>query len=245
MISLFEELGARRAEVQSITVASVISAAKVERPMITINTLKQGRTGVTRAIELSPALVDELINYIRGERRLVMKRFKDISDHGFLFVTERGGRPLGIDTITTEFSIIRRAAGIEEQACAHLFRHAFCTNIAAQLIAETQALSPESFRQTLLTNKMLAERALSMSGHAVLESFLQYVDNAFKIKSKYEQIVHNVQFARTYEAYEKRRKRLLEALKKDRISKVKFIEREEFLSKTMQRALENADQPFR
>lgn len=244
MISLFEELGARRAEVQAITVASVISAAKVERPMITINTLKQGRTGVTRAIELSPALIDELINYIRGERRLVMKRFKHIPDHGFLFVTERGGRPLGIDTITTEFSIIRRAAGIEEQACAHLFRHAFCTNIAAQLIAEVQALSPESFRQTLLTNKMLAERALSMSGHAVLESFLQYVDNAFKIKSKYEQIIHNVQFARTYEGYEKRRKRLLEALKKDRISKAKYIEREEFLSKAIQCALENPDQPY-
>ncbi|MFJ5286660.1 site-specific integrase [Pseudomonas sp. NPDC088429] len=237
MISLFEELGARRAEIQAINVAQILAASKVKKPIIPITTLKRGGMGLTRELELSPVLIDDLINYIRGDRRIIMKQFKGVPDHGFLFVTERGGRPLGIDTFTTEFSLIRRAAGVEEQACAHLFRHAFCTNIVAKLIAETQALSPDSFRQTLMTNKMLAERAMSMSGHATLESLLDYVDNAFKAKSKYEQVIHNVEVARTYEAYEMRRKRLLEDFKKGKISKEKYIEREEALTATMDRDL--------
>lgn len=240
MISLFEELGARRAEIQAITVDQIIAATKVKKPIIAINTLKRGGMGITRELELSPAMVDELMNYIRGDRRTIMKRFRDMPDHGFLFVTERGGRPLGIDTITTEFSVIRRAAGIEEQACAHLFRHTFCTNIVAKLIAETQALGPDSFRQTLMTNKMLAERAMSMSGHATLESLLDYVDSAFRVKSKYEQIIHNVEVAKMYENYRKREKRLLEELKKGKISQEQYIKRLESLSSAMDRDLQAA-----
>ena len=193
--------------------------------------------GLTRTLELSPPMIDELMNYIRGDRFIIMKRFKDVPDHGFLFVTERGGRPLGIDTFTTEFSLIRRAAGVEEQACAHLFRHAFCTNIVARLIAETQALSPDSFRQTLMTNKMLAERAMAKSGHATLESLLDYVDTAFKVKSKYEQVIHNVEVAKTYETYQKRRKRLLDDFEKEKISKEIYIEREKSLTESMERML--------
>jgi len=240
MISLFEEMGARRAEVQPITVSQVIAASKTKMPMVHVQTLKKGRPGVTRELELSPLLIDELMDYIRIDRRSIMKRFKGIPDHDFLFVTERGGRPLGIDTITTEFSNIRRAAGIEEQACAHLFRHAYCTHIVAQLIAETEALSPNSFRQTLMTNKMLAERAMAKTGHATLESLLDYVDAAFRKKSKYEQIIRNVDMARAYESFEKRRKRLLEDFKKGKLTKEDYIEREEALSSAMDRALEAA-----
>ncbi len=237
MISLFEELGARRAEVQALTVGQVIAASKAKIPAVAIQTLKRGGTGITRDLELSPLLIDELMDYIRDDRRTLMKRFRGIPDHGFLFVTERGGRPLGIDTITTEFSNIRRAAGIAEQACAHLFRHTFCTNVVAQLIAETQALSPDSFRQTLMTNKMLAERAMAKTGHATLESLLDYVDAAFRKKSKYEQIIRNVDMAKTYESYEKRRKRLLAGFKKGKLTKEQYIEREEALSHAMDRAL--------
>lgn len=166
-----------------------------------------------------------------------MRRFKGVPDHGFLFVTERGGRALKADTFTTEFSLIRNAAGIEEQACAHLFRHAYCTNIVADLIAETKALSPDSFRQTLMTNKMLAEHAMSRSGHATLESLLDYVDAAFRIKSKFEQVIHNVEVANCYERYERRRKRLLQDLKNGKISKEQYIEREEALTAAMDRDL--------
>ncbi|MBB2885060.1 tyrosine-type recombinase/integrase [Pseudomonas sp. CT11-2] len=240
MISLFEELGARRGEIQPITVAEVLAAAKVKQPTISVTTLKRGGMGLTRALELSPPMIDELMNYIRGDRFIIMKRFKGVPDHGFLFVTERGGRPLGIDTFTTEFSLIRRAAGVEEQACAHLFRHAYCTNIVARLIAETQALSPDSFRQTLMTNKMLAERALTKSGHATLESLLGYVDTAFKTKSKYEQIIHNVEVAKIYETYQKRRKRLLDDFAKEKISKEIYIEREQSLTESMERLLKVA-----
>ncbi len=235
MISLFEEMGARRAETQPLMVADIIAASKVKKPTLTINTLKRGGLGITRDLELSPPLIDELIDYIRGPRRAIMKKFKDSPDHGYLFVTERGGRPLGIDSITTEFWKIRRAAGVDEQACAHLFRHLFCTNIVAELISATQALSSDSFRQTLMTNKMLAERAMTKSGHATLESLLDYVDSAFKQKSKYQQIIQNAEAARTYENYEKRRKRLRDDFKKGKLTKDQYIELDEKLDAAMDR----------
>ncbi|MBM1195685.1 site-specific integrase [Pseudomonas weihenstephanensis] len=240
MISLFEEMGTRRAETQPLMVADIIAASKVKKPTLTVNTLKRGGLGITRDLELSPPLIDELIDYIRGPRRAIMKKFKDSPDHGYLFVTERGGRPLGIDSITTEFWKIRRAAGVDEQACAHLFRHLFCTNIVAELISATQALSPDSFRQTLMTNKMLAERAMTKSGHATLESLLDYVDFAFKQKSKYQQIIQNAEAARTYENYEKRRKRLRDDFKKGKLTKEQYIERDERLDAAMDRDLQAA-----
>lgn len=237
MISLFEELGARRGEVQPITVAQVLAASKLKKPKILVTTLKRGAIGLTRELRLSPPLIDDLLRHIRGDRRDIMRRFKGVPDHGFLFVTERGGRALKTDTFTTEFSLIRRTAGVEEQACAHLFRHAFCTNVVADLIAETKALNPDSFRQTLMTNKMLAEHAMSRTGHATLESLLGYVDTAFRIKSKFEQVIHNVEVANCYERYERRRKRLLQDLKTGKLSTEQYIEREEALTAAMDRDL--------
>ena len=84
---------------------------------------------------------------------------------------------------------------------------------------------------------MLAERAMTKSGHATLESLLDYVDTAFKVKSKYEQVIHNVEVAKTYETYQKRRKRLLDDFEKEKISKEIYIEREKSLTASMERVL--------
>jgi hypothetical protein len=88
-----------------------------------------------------------------------------------------------------------------------------------------------------MTNKMLAEHAMSRSGHATLESLLNYVDAAFRIKSKFEQIIHNVDVVNCYERYERRRKRLLQDLKNGKLSKEQYIEREEALTAAMDRDL--------
>jgi len=81
---------------------------------------------------------------------------------------------------------------------------------------------------------------MAKTGHATLESLLDYVDAAFRKKSKYEQIIRNVDMARAYESFEKRRKRLLEDFKKGKLTKEDYIEREEALSSAMDRALEAA-----
>lgn len=229
MISVLEETGARRGEIQPITVTQVYAAAAMKKPTITLNTLKRGGD-TARDLEISPTLITELVDFVRGTRRLVMDKSRFQPDHGYLFITERGGRPLQTDSFTSEFSLIRRSAGIEVQACAHLFRHAFCTNIVASLIAEIQAQSPDSFRQTLLTDKALAEYAMAKSGHATLESFLNYVDAAFKIKSKFENVIENISAAQNNAAYERRSEHLFQQLKTGRISTEKYIELKEALS---------------
>ena len=91
-----------------------------------------------------------------------------------------------------------------------------------------------------MTNKMLAERAMAKSGHATLESLLDYVDSAFKQKSKYQQIIHNAEVARAYENYEKRRKRLRDDFKKGKLTKEQFIELDERLDAAMDHELRAA-----
>lgn len=240
MISLFEELGARRIEIHAIKVNQIYAASKTLKPIISVMTVKRGNTEMTRELELSRPMIDQLMDYIREDRFPLMKRFKGVPDHGFLFVTERGGRPLGIDSITTEFSNIRRAAGIEEQACAHLFRHSFCTNVVAELIAGIEAISPDSFRQTIMTNKMIAQHAMAKTGHSTLESLLDYVDNAYKSKSKYELILKHIDAANVIEIYEKRRRRLVEDFEKDKITKAEFLAREKALSESRSREISAA-----
>ncbi|MCY1305309.1 hypothetical protein D9M70_551050 [compost metagenome] len=64
---------------------------------------------------------------------------------------------------------------------------------------------------------------------------LDYVDAAFRGKSKFEQVIHNVEIARCYETYERRRKRLLQDFKTGKISKAK-----EALTAAMDRDLKTA-----
>jgi hypothetical protein len=185
-------------------------------------------------------LIEQLLKHIRLHRRGIVKsRLRQ--DHGCLFVSERGGHALAADTLTTEFSNIRNFAGIEEQACAHMFRHAFCTHIVSSLISELQAESPASFRQTMLTNKMIAERAMTLTGHATLESLLGYVDDAFRHKSKFSKVINNVHSQQAYEMYEKRRKLMIHQHKLKVITDEQFYEQDEALTSAMYKELEIAN----
>jgi hypothetical protein len=206
------------------------------KPRILLNTLKRGE-GQTRELAISPALVSDMLNHVRTDRRVTLKKVGISADHGFLFISERGGKPLQTDTFTVEFSLIRRHAKLEVQACAHLFRHLFCTNIVARLISETQSLNPDSFRLTLLTDKTLAAEAMKQTGHTTLDSLLSYVDTAFRQKSRFEQIVRNVEVAKSYETYERRRKHLIHQLKTKKISLEAYIEEEETLTAIMEKNL--------
>jgi len=236
MINIYSEIGGRRGEIQRITITDVMTAARMKQPKITVTTLKRGGN-MTREISISPPLVDEMMDYIRTDRRRIIKRTHPRSDHGFLFINERGGAPMKTDSFTGEFSKIRKAAGIEKQVCGHLFRHAFCTNVVSHLIAETEAISPDSFRMTVMTNKELAEQAMAQTGHSTLEGLLVYVDAAYKQKSKFTKIVRNIEMARTYEGYQRRRKRLRVDFEANKISKSQFLALEDALDAQMEKEL--------
>jgi len=236
MISLFEETGARRGEIRPVKVSEVLAAAAMDVPKLLVTTLKKGEH-MTREIPVSFALISELLIYIRGTRRsLVKARLRH--DHGYLFVAERGAHALVTDTLTTEFSRIRTYAGIEAQACAHMFRHAFCTHMVASLIAELQSESPDSFRQTILTNKLVAEHAMSLTGHAILESVLDYVDDAFRHKSKFAKVIGNVYAQAAYENYDRRRKRLIQRHKDKQITDEQLYSQDEELRVARDKELE-------
>lgn len=228
MISLFEETGARRSEIKPILVSEVYAADAMEVPVLLVTTLKKGEH-VTREIPVSAFLMEDLLSFIRGSRRRLMN-VKGRRDHGYVFVSERGGQPLVSDSLTTEFSKIRRHAGIESQACAHMFRHAYCTHIVASLIAEIQAESPQSFRQTILTNRMVAQNAMQLTGHSAVESLLEYVDDAFRNVSKFAKIIGNVHAQNAYDTYEKRRERLMQRHKNKQISDEQLYAEDEALT---------------
>ncbi|WP_428552075.1 tyrosine-type recombinase/integrase [Pseudomonas edaphica] len=237
MISIYEETGGRRSEINNLTIDNIMTALSADIPELRIKTLKNGVIE-TRMIPISPMLIEQMVKFIRIHRITIIEKLP--SDHGYLFIAERGGHQLANDTLTSEFSDIRRFAGIEEQACGHMFRHAFCTHIAAYLISEVQATSPDSFRQTLMTNKMIAERAKKLSGHSDLESFLGYVDAAFKQVSKFSQIIKNARSQQVYMEYERRRKHLIRRLAERVITVDQYIEEEDSLTKARDLSLEKA-----
>ncbi|WP_122584825.1 tyrosine-type recombinase/integrase [Pseudomonas viridiflava] len=237
MISCYEEIGGRRSEINDILVSQIILASDVHPPELTLPTLKKGMVE-TRAIPISPMLIEQMMKFVRVHRLAVLSKSKE--KHDFLFLAERGGQRLSPETLSREFSTIRIKANITEQACGHMFRHAFCTHIAAFLIAETSAISPDSFRQTLLTNQMIASRAIKLSGHANIESFLDYVDAAFEVKSKFSTVINNVYSQQVYTDYERRRKDLVRQLSEGVLTVEQFVTAEGDLTKQLHSFLETA-----
>lgn len=59
-----------------------------------------------------------------------------MNNEGYLLINENTGKAILPITISNEVNKIRKAAGIEENVCAHMFRHGFITNLFIQLIKQ-------------------------------------------------------------------------------------------------------------
>lgn len=119
-------------------------------------------------------------------------------------------------TITNEINKIRKAAGIEENVCAHMFRHRFITNLFIQLIKQYDIQNKDQFRNSLMDLENLKVYIQQATGHKNVSSLDGYIDIAKSELTNMNDVVDNLFEERNKEAIEKEKQRLLLMLKKQK-----------------------------
>lgn len=201
LISLLEYTGARIGEINNIRVSDILEALKMKHPMLTLLTLKKGKP-VYRKIPVTRLLLTDAMKYIdiyRGP--IVRKRFKGGVDHGYLFISDTTGTPIRTTYITNEIGKLRSKSGINEQVCAHMFRHAFITNLFVELIHRHHFENDSAFLKELITSSMFIADIREWTGQNPT-SLVRYIHLAFARVSGLSAAIKSVHRARVQDIYD-------------------------------------------
>ena len=174
IIKLLEITGARVSEIANIKVLD-IEKALLDKNLLKIKTLKR-KQDEHRYIPISKDKLSEIVTYIKIFRSKVIKStIGSDKDHGYLLVNEKTGKPLTSNTISNDMIRLRDLAGIEQQTCAHMFRHRFITNMFIKLIEQYDLENKDSFRNALMDLETLKVHIKEISGHKNIASLDHYI----------------------------------------------------------------------
>ncbi len=182
---LFEATGCRPGEAALLSVKDNENC--VSTGLITLTTLKRRKTtDPKRRIPLDKGTAIKLEVFIHKYRHGLLKRLRaqgvEVSPEDKVFLGCRHGEPLTAASLIREFQRIACAAGVEQRACASMFRHRFVTNmVKLHLLAlmqdhpgATRALLTEGDYRTIL------KRVGTFTGHGSEESLWHYIDWAWE-----------------------------------------------------------------
>lgn len=194
MLGLLEITGARRFELSQLKVSDVLNAASMQRPFLKLLTAKKrGNLDIYREIPISRLDLKVFLEYIEFNRSSVIRRTVGRNnDHGFFLISETTGKALSANTISQELHSLRSAAKIEEQACAHMFRHAFISKLFIALKEQHKIENPDEFRILLLDMEGLLAELLEWTGHSSIDSLMIYIHQAFDTKRRVRNTVNKV-----------------------------------------------------
>lgn len=204
LISLLENTGARRGELALIKVSDILKADNMQEPMLKIPTLKQGDDAY-RLVPVHKQLLAELKRYIRLYRKPLIKRtVGPQNDHDAFFVSETTGRPLQAETLSSEISGLRRTAQVDEQVCAHMFRHAFITNLFVILIERHEFENPDQFRSALLSSETFKREVMQWTGQKHVATLENYLHLAFAEVTNYAKSISGTHLTLALEQFDKK-----------------------------------------
>lgn len=221
IISLLENIGGRRGEIAELLVEHVYKANAMRYPSLEIITLKRG-VAKTRKVPVTHMLLNEIHDYIEVYRSDIIHRSLKGKDHGFLLVAETTGQPYSPDSITNEIRLLRIKAGISEPATAHLFRHAFITNLFALLIDRHRLKDGVSFKNQLISDRFFKQQILQLTGQKTLTALDTYIDIAFARVNNYTASVSAADLLRIHRQFDDYFDRLLSDHVEGRISTDQF-----------------------
>lgn len=223
LLSILEQVGPRRGEIADLKVSEILKAANMEHPMLKVINLKQGDNEY-RTVPVTHMFLSELKKHIRIYRsKIIKKKLGKANDHDFFFISETSGRPLADDTFTTEISNLRKVAGIEEQACQHMFRHAFITNLFVLLIERHNFENQDDFRKALLGSEKFKREVMQWTGHKSAASLDHYIDFAFAKVAGYAKTVSSMHLIRATEIFDDMLSQLTKKLEAGSIPIEQFI----------------------
>lgn len=179
MLRLLEITGGRRTEVVGLTVDSVRAAVSMDKPALSLVTLKRGDR-LHRLVPISRHDARFLLDFASRARDKVIKATcGKAADDGILLVSETTGRGLRSNTITQEIWELAQRGGVEGKACAHMFRHRFITKLFIALIEQHAIENEDSFRRMLVSTETFKTLVLEWTGHKRVESLERYIHLAF------------------------------------------------------------------
>jgi integrase len=221
ILSMLENLGCRRAELAEVLVESVLEAMAMKFPSLKMITLKRGKPHI-RTVPVTRMLLNEVYNYIELYRIDVIDRCLKGKDHGFLLVAETTGQPYSPDSITNEIRLLRKKANISEPATAHLFRHAFITNLFVLMIERHRFKDEGSFKNQFISDTFFKHQILQLTGQKTLASLDTYINIAFARVNNYTASVSAADLLRIHRQFDDYFDRLLSDYTDGRMSKEKF-----------------------
>ena len=231
ILKLLEITGARVGEIALLTVQDIENVFTEDKPALKMRTLKR-RGGLVdyRYVPVNKADFNEIVTYIKIYRSKIIKNtIGKINDEGYLLISENTGKAILPVTITNEINKIRKIAGIEENVCAHMFRHRFITNLFIQLIKQYDIQNKDQFRNSLMDLENLKVYIQQATGHKNVNSLENYIDIAKSELTNMDNVVDNLLEERNTEAIEKEKQRLLTMLKNKEISTTEYIKQIEEL----------------
>lgn len=219
-INILENTGARRGEIAHIRVQDVKAAAAMDEPMLRLITLKNDT--IEREIPVSRMFINDLLKYIRIDRKKIINNLKVSEDKGWLFISEKTGKKLSTETLSTEMYEIRTFANIEEQVCNHMFRHAFCTNLFVLLIERHKFENEDKFRQQLMQQETFKEEVIQYTGQKRISSLDIYIKRAFARISGYQKTVSSAEIILAIQRFDDKNSLLIMKLENGLISLTEY-----------------------
>lgn len=225
ILKLLEVTGARVGEIALLTVNHIENIFKDEKPVLKMRTLKRkGGTIDYRYFPVNKADFNEISTYIKIYRSKIIKNtIGKANDEGFLLISENTGKAILPITITNEINKIRKSAGIEENVCAHMFRHRFITNLFIQLIQQYDKENTDQFRNSLMDLENIKVYIQQATGHKNVNSLDHYINIAKSELTNMNKVVEDLNQEKDNEAIEREKARLLNMLKTKEISTAEYI----------------------
>lgn len=220
MLELFEILGFRRLEAALLRASDVEKALeqndKAEKrgdnafvPSITFRSVKKrGNLIYERTVPINGISVAFLrsFNNLR-KRHLENLGIEATPDSAFL-VSYTTGKRLRANTITQEFNVLAKKAGISGPCCPHMMRHRYITQAFIRLIANHQLTNFDEFKRLLLDSARFKRKVMEYSGHANEESLDRYIHLAFDQVASFQKVLDRTELDSALDAMERSKDRL-------------------------------------
>lgn len=184
LLLLLEIVGGRREEIGRLKVENLLHTLSANPPKIELPWLakKRGKDR-GRAVAVSDQAAEQILSFIRYTRPLVLRARTRVNEEtGALFLDARRGTPIRHETLSKEFRKLAAKAGLTEQACMHMLRHRFITDLVKKyLFSLSQQLNdPTELKHAILSYNSLLSMIREEMGFASVESLKVYIHEAYE-----------------------------------------------------------------